>query len=53
MASWIEENDFWKISYVTHDKIPVNARISVRIGSINVKDLNSIKHARLKSKSGA
>ena len=53
MASWEDEGEFWTIRYVTHDKIVLHGSCSVRKGSILAKDLGSIHHGRLRSKSGA
>jgi len=52
MNSWKSDDEYWKISYVTHDKKPVKGICSVRKGTINVKELYAIHHGNLPSNSG-
>ena len=46
MKGWVEDGDYYTISFVTHKKEILRGSVSVRKGSISVNELGSIHHGK-------
>jgi len=53
MANWIEDNEYYTKRYDTHESIPSKVIISIRKGSISIKQYTSTSHGCQEVKSGA